>query len=86
MKKVWEFIKKYWQIFAGAIGALFAILAFRNRGGPPPHIQPPPEEPPPEKKPVDFVDEHKEEKRESDQRVDDMSTDELVDSINDEYG
>lgn len=78
-----EWLKKYWCVLAGAIGAVIGLLVFRRR--PVSLYKPPPPKPPPEKEPTDFVGEHKEEKRELDKQVDDMSRDELVDSINSEY-
>ena len=29
--KLWGFVKKYWQFFAGFIAAILSMLAFRNR-------------------------------------------------------
>ena len=82
---MWKFIKKYWAWMLAAFGFILGVILAREKSGPPPTIERPPKDPPPEEKPTDFVGEHKEEKKESDEKIDDMSRDDLVDGINDKY-
>lgn len=86
MKKFVDFIKRYWALLLAGL-AFIAGIIFKSSSQrtPPPSIKPPPEDPPEKEEAKDFVGEHKEEKEKIDAKVDDMSRDELVDSINSRY-
>lgn len=85
MKKVIEWVKKYWGLLVAGVGFILGAIIFGGGRRPHPEIEKPPEDPPDPEVATDHVAAHEKDKARTDKEIDDADYNDIIDRTNSQY-